>query len=73
MVQFADFARGESAGLPLPSSASGSSERVFAAKGVVEELKPDGQTVIIRHEAISNFMAAMTMPFKVKETNDWQA
>jgi len=30
------------------------------------ELKPDGRTVVIQHEAISNYMAAMTMPFKVK-------
>jgi protein SCO1/2 len=30
------------------------------------ELKPDGRTVVIRHEAISNYMAAMTMPFKAK-------
>jgi protein SCO1 len=36
------------------------------AKGTVMELKPDGRTVVIRHEAISNYMAAMTMPFKAK-------
>jgi protein SCO1/2 len=36
------------------------------AKGTVMELKPDGRTVVIRHEAVSNYMAAMTMPFKVK-------
>ena len=30
------------------------------------ELKPDGRTVIIQHDAISNYMAAMTMPFKAK-------
>ena len=30
------------------------------------ELRPDGRTVVIQHEAISNYMAAMTMPFKVK-------
>ena len=42
----------------------------FMAKGTVMELKPDGRTVVIRHEAISNFMAAMTMPFKVKDPNE---
>src|ERR1022692_2073756 len=36
------------------------------AKGVVEELKPDDRTVVLKHEAISNYMGAMTMPFKVK-------
>ena len=30
------------------------------------ELKPDGRTVVIQHDAISNYMAAMTMPFKAK-------
>jgi len=40
--------------------------RMFIAKGVVQELKPDSRTVVIRHEAISNYMAAMTMPFKAK-------
>jgi protein SCO1 len=42
----------------------------FTAKGTVKELKPDGQTVVIRHEAISNYMAAMTMPFKVKDPEE---
>lgn len=40
--------------------------RVFMAQGIVTEIKPDGRTIIIRHEAISNYMAAMTMPFPVK-------
>jgi protein SCO1/2 len=51
----------------LPANATGTNERTFAAKGVVEELKPDGRTVVIQHEAISNYMAAMTMPFKVRD------
>jgi protein SCO1/2 len=33
---------------------------------VVKELKADGRTVIIAHEAIAHYMEAMTMPFKVK-------
>jgi len=37
--------------------------------GVVKELEPDGKTVVIQHEAISNYMAAMTMPFEVHDTN----
>ena len=36
------------------------------AKGTVMEFKPDGRTVVVQHEAISNYMAAMTMPFKAK-------
>ena len=34
------------------------------------EFNTDGNTIVIRHEAISNYMDAMTMPFKVKETNE---
>lgn len=41
--------------------------QTFAAIGVVMELPSDRRTVVIRHEAISNYMAAMTMPFPVKE------
>ena len=41
----------------------------FSVKGVVKEVEPDGKTVLIRHEAISNYMAAMTMPFEVNDTN----
>ena len=51
----------------LPSSGGEvMSRRSFMAKGTVMELKPDGRTVVIRHEAIFNYMAAMTMPFKAK-------
>lgn len=49
-----------------PSKANQTNSRTFIAKGVVEEIKPDEQIIVIRHEAISNYMAAMTMPFKVK-------
>lgn len=45
-------------------------KQVFAAKGVVMEIQPGGKTVIIKHEAISNYMGAMTMPFDVANTND---
>jgi protein SCO1/2 len=43
--------------------------RTFAAKGVVMEI-PDAQTIVIKHEAISNYMAAMTMPFKVRDEQE---
>jgi protein SCO1/2 len=55
----------------LPSPNEGATNaRMFIAKGTVTELKPDARTVVIRHEAISNYMAAMTMPFKVKNPKD---
>ncbi len=55
--------------LPGTVSAQPSSETVvrsFKGKGIVLEIKPDAMEVVIRHEAISNYMDAMTMPFKVK-------
>lgn len=53
-----------------PEPASQTSTQIFNVKGVVKELKPDGKTVLIRHEEIPNYMAAMTMPFEVKNTNE---
>jgi protein SCO1/2 len=47
---------------------SGTNVQTFAANGVVKEINPDARTVLIQNEAISNYMSAMTMPFKVKDT-----
>ena len=58
---------------PAPASATPAAPavtNVYFVKGVVKELKPDGNTVIIDHEEIPNYMEAMTMPFRVKKTND---
>jgi protein SCO1 len=63
----------KAAGWVLSPTGSGTNARVFAAKGVVEELKPDDQTVVLKHEAISNYMNAMTMPFKVKTLKELAA
>src|ERR1700722_16510814 len=51
---------------PTPPAAP----RTFAAKGVVKELEADGKTVVIQHEAISNYMGAMTMPFEVRDPKE---
>ena len=45
-------------------------QRTFAVNGLVRELEPDGKTVVIRHEAISTYMAAMTMPFEVRDPGE---
>ena len=55
---------------PAGSSATRAQPQVFAVKGVVREVKPDGRMVIVRHEAITNYMAAMTMPFRARDTNE---
>jgi protein SCO1/2 len=58
----------KSAGVYLAADESGMNVQTFAANGVVKEINPDARTVLIQHEAISNYMSAMTMPFKVKDT-----
>jgi protein SCO1/2 len=49
---------------------SASDARVFLARGVVEEIQSANLKIIIKHEAVSNYMAAMTMPFKVKNETE---
>jgi protein SCO1 len=57
-------------GLLISSNAKSdeNNERVFTATGVVEQVNSADGTVLIQNEAISNYMSAMTMPFKVKHT-----
>src|SRR6266478_2681711 len=63
---------GRSAEVPVgsASTASGKTNQVFEVKGVIKELKPDGKTVEIRHEAITNYMPAMVMSFEAKEPKE---
>jgi protein SCO1/2 len=57
---------------PTPASANPSATNVqtFQVKGVIKGLHTDNKTVDIRHEAITNFMPAMTMPFDVKDPKE---
>jgi len=48
----------------------GATQKTFSVKGVIQELKPDGKTVVIKHEEIPNYMKAMTMPFEVKDAKE---
>lgn len=57
--------RAKSEGLSAPSTAGTTSARTYPVKGVVQEVNANAQTVTIKHEAIANYMDAMTMPFKV--------
>jgi protein SCO1 len=41
--------------------------RAFYVRGVVRALPPDGRTAIVEHEAIPDYMEAMTMPIAVKD------
>src|SRR5215472_4865194 len=47
----------------------GTNQRSFQVKGVVLAVKPLEKTIEIKHEAIPDYMPAMTMPFDVKDTN----
>lgn len=49
---------------------SGAAVQSYPVKGVVRELKPDGRAIVIRHEEIPGYMEAMTMPFRVRATNE---
>ena len=56
--------------LGFTSSAEGTNEQTFQAKGVVVGLDFTKKAIEIRHEAIPGYMPAMTMPFDVKDTNE---
>ena len=49
---------------------SATNQQIFQVKGVVQEIKPDGKSAVIKHEEIPNYMAAMTMEFETKNTNE---
>src|SRR5258708_7352266 len=56
---------------PLSSSElSKSNEQSFAVRGIVKELNSGARTVLVSHEAINNYMDGMTMPFRVKESQE---
>ncbi len=45
-------------------------QKIFQVKGIVQEIKPDGKSAVIKHEKIPDYMAAMTMEFETKNTNE---
>jgi protein SCO1/2 len=49
------------------AGSSPAAARVFAAQGVVKAVDATGGTLRIAHDAITNYMPAMTMPFKVRQ------
>jgi protein SCO1/2 len=44
--------------------------KTYLANGRVREVKADARTVTIEHDAITNYMPAMTMPFHVKDAEE---
>ena len=59
-----------SAGAAAPPGPAATKVQTFPAQGVVKEIAADGRTVVIAHQAIAGYMAAMTMPFKVREPGE---
>lgn len=53
-----------------PALSAQPAPRVFQVKGTVMELQPAEKSVRIKHEEIPGYMAAMTMPFDVRDTNE---
>ena len=54
----------------ISTNAADAQPRVFQAQGIVQELDPDGKTVVIQHQAIPDYMPAMTMPFVDKNPSE---
>ena len=60
--------QGSEQGLPLYTHEPlGTNQQVFQVQGVVVEVKPLEKSVTIKHQAIPGYMAAMTMPYTVKD------
>ena len=55
---------------PSSSNTVAALPREFVANGTVEDIQPEARIIVIRHGAISNYMAAMTMPFRVRSQTD---
>jgi protein SCO1/2 len=45
-------------------------QRVFQVKGVIKAIRPARKEIEIKHEAIPDYMPAMTMPFDLKDANE---
>lgn len=48
-----------------------SGPEIYYVRGVVKGLQPGEQKLLVDHEEIPGFMEAMTMPFNVADTNDF--
>ncbi len=53
-----------------PLRTTNAAPQQFEVRGVLREIKPDGRSAVIRHEEIPGYMDAMTMPFRVRDTNE---
>ncbi len=54
----------------LAAEALPATTQVHTTRGLVREIAPDRHKAVIRHEAIPNYMPAMTMELNVRNTNE---
>jgi protein SCO1/2 len=52
------------------AAACGSSDREYPLQGQILSIEPDRMQANIKHEEIKGFMAAMTMPYKVRDAKE---
>jgi len=57
--------------LLLGGSACGSSDREYRLQGQILSIEPNRMQANIKHEEIKGFMAAMTMPYKVRDAKEF--
>jgi len=54
---------------PVQAPRSTADAQRFHVRGEVRGIDPDAKTIRIKHEEIPNYMAAMTMPFEVRDVS----
>jgi protein SCO1/2 len=57
--------------LILGAAACGSSDREYTLQGQILSIEPGHMQANIKHEEIKGFMAAMTMPYKVRDAKEF--
>lgn len=55
---------------PSAPPISAATNQTYSVRGVVQQVSPDLHHATIKHEKIPGYMAAMTMDFSVKDTNE---
>ena len=55
---------------PAPPAAQASAVKTYDVRGIIQQISPDLRKATIKHEKIPGYMAAMTMDFTVKNTNE---
>ena len=53
-----------------PGAAPAGDTKVFSVTGRVREVRAGERALVIEHDAITNYMSAMTMPFHVKDAGE---